>query len=68
MAVSGLCGSLVLQLRQMVKFKGKIPQLFVKLPLDSGGMVGADLFIFTCLPGLLAYRAWLTAYVKRILR
>ena len=68
MAGSGQCGSPVLQLRQMIKFKGKTPQLFVKLPLDSGGMVGADLFIFTCLRGLLAYRAWLTAYVKRILR
>ena len=67
-AGSGQCGSLVLQLRQMVKFKGEKPQLFVKLPLDSSGMVGADLFIFTCLPCVLAYREWLTAFAKCILR
>lgn len=54
MAGLGQCGSLLLTNGQFQRQKNP-PQLFVKLPLDSHGMAGTDLFIFTCLPGVLAY-------------
>lgn len=67
----GQYGSLPLPLRLKVNFKGRNPQLFVRLPLDSHRMVGTDLLLlfFPCLPGVLALDAGtqLTAYLKQIL-